>query len=91
MNVKTTIELPEHLLRHAERLVAEGRYPSIDSVLTDSMERLLGEQDAADPLAGMAEEIRRRAALPADQWVAMDQDNLFDRVRRRLAEREHQR
>ncbi|MBT9368875.1 hypothetical protein [Rhizobium sp. CSW-27] len=87
MNVKTTIELPEHLLRHAERLVAEGRYPSIDSVLTDSMERLLGDHDAADPLAGMTEEIRRRAALPADQWVTWDGSSLAARIKARLDEK----
>jgi antitoxin ParD1/3/4 len=41
----------------------------------------------ADPLAGMADEIRRRMELPKDQWISMRDDNVFDRVRARLAAR----
>ena len=87
MNVKTTVTLPDHVLHYAERLVEEGRYPSLDSVLVASIEDMMRSHDsvADDPLAGMADELRRRMALPRDQWIAMDEDDLFDRVRERLA------
>lgn len=89
MNVKTTVSLPDHVLHYAERLVKEGRYPSLDSVLVASIEDMMRSHEnvADDPLTGMADELHRRMALPRDQWIAMDEDDLFDRVRERLAAR----
>jgi antitoxin ParD1/3/4 len=43
--------------------------------------------ETTDPLAGMADEIRRRMELPRDQWISMKDDNLFDRVKARIAAR----
>ncbi|WP_245507091.1 hypothetical protein [Rhizobium sp. PP-CC-3G-465] len=86
MNVKKTVTLPDHVLHYAERLVEEGRYPSIDSVLAASLEDMMQSHEN-DPLTGMADELHRRMALPRDQWIAMDEDDLFDRVRERLAAR----
>ncbi|WP_377295951.1 hypothetical protein [Rhizobium sp. SGZ-381] len=91
MNVKTTIELPEPLLRAAERLVTEGRYPSVDSVVSAGIEKMLYADDEAgqmdDGLLGMADEIRRRANLPADEWVEWNAEALSSRLKARLDEK----
>jgi len=88
MNVKTEISLTEDQLRYAERLVEEGIYPSISSVVEAGLAQLmLADETPADPLAGMADEIRRRMDLPADQWISMKDDDLFERVRARIRAR----
>jgi antitoxin ParD1/3/4 len=84
MNVKTTITLSEAYLEYAEKMVADGIYPSVSSVIEAGLERMM--QDA-DPLAGMVAEIRRRMELPRDQWISMKEDDLFDRVRARIEQR----
>lgn len=95
MNVKTTIELPEPLLRAAERLVTEGRYPSVDSVVSAGIEKMLYAGDQAghpsDALLGRAEEIQRRAALPAGEWAEWDGEALSARLKARLDEKYRQR
>ncbi|MGN7292120.1 hypothetical protein [Rhizobium sp. SAFR-030] len=95
MNVKTTIELPEHLLRLAERLVEEGQYPSVDKVVAAGLDELMRTADQLTPeqdrlVASLADTIRERAALPEDQFIDMETDNLFDRVKRRLAQTHEQ-
>lgn len=78
MNVKTTITLSEDHLRYAEKLVEDGLYPSISSVVEAAITELFGkEQPGADPLDGMSDEIRRRMELPRDQWIAWDGDTMF--------------
>lgn len=85
MNVKTTITLSEDHLRYAEKLVEDGLYPSISSVVEAAITELFRkEQPGADPLDGMSDEIRRRMELPRDQWVSMEDNNVFDSVRERL-------
>lgn len=85
MNVKTEITLTEDHLRYAERMVEQGAYPSVSSVVEASLaQMMMQEETLADPLAGMADEIRRRMELPRDQWISMDKDDLFERVRDRI-------
>lgn len=86
MNIETTVTLSEEHLQRAEKLVEDGHYPSVSSVVEAGLAQLYGAQDAvsADPLAGMGDEIRRRMELPRDQWISMEEDDLFDRVRERL-------
>lgn len=83
MNVKISIELPERQLEFAERKVREGAYASVSEVIAESLrDAMLAEQEDADPLPGMKDEIRRRLALPDDQWIRMDEnDTMFSDLR----------
>jgi antitoxin ParD1/3/4 len=85
MNVKTTITLPEGHLRYAEKMVEDGVYPSVSSVIEAGLEKMMHGGETVDPLAGMADEVRRRMELPQDQWISMKDDNLSDRVKARIA------
>lgn len=87
MTIKTTIALSEDHLRYAEKLVAEGQYPSISSVIEAGLEQMMAAESEHDPVSAMADEINRRMELPRDQWISMEGDNVFDDVRRRLKER----
>eukprot|EP01035_Chromulina_nebulosa_P013897 gene13896-biopygen11808 len=76
MNVKISIELPEHQLAFAERKVREGAYASVSEVIADSLRDVMmaendrkdERRDEDDPIWAMRDEIRRRVALPDDQW-----------------------
>jgi antitoxin ParD1/3/4 len=88
MNVKTTVTLSDEDLRFAEELVEAGRFPSVSDVIGEGLARLrLEENGEDDPVAGMADEIRRRMELPRDQFINMEDDDLFERVRKRLNSR----
>ena len=87
MNVKTMITLREDDLRYAENMVEEGVFPSISSLVEAGLARIIHGDTLAGPLAGMADEIRRRMELPQDQWISTKDENLFDRVRARIAAR----
>jgi antitoxin ParD1/3/4 len=87
MNVKTTVTLSDEDLRFAEELVEAGRFPSVSDVIGEGLSRLRLEKSDSDPVAGMADEIRRRMELPRDQFINMEDDDLFERVRKRLNSR----
>ncbi|TCM55831.1 antitoxin ParD1/3/4 [Rhizobium sp. PP-F2F-G48] len=93
MNVKTTVTLPEDLMRYAEKMVEDGQFPSVDTVLAASLENMMIRQDQAavdEVLHLNSEELRRRLDTPIEETIAMDEDDLFDRVRARIAARERQ-
>jgi len=88
MNIKTTVTLSERNLRYAEKMVEEGAFPSVSDVIEASIEQMmLNSQSPDDPLAGMADEIRRRMELPRDQWISMKDDDVFENVRARIRAR----
>jgi antitoxin ParD1/3/4 len=87
MNVKTTITLPEHYLQYAEKMVEEGVYPSVSSVIEAGLEKMMRHGEPSDPLAGMADEIRHRMELPRDQWLPWDGSAMADRVKAKLREK----
>ncbi|WEZ84215.1 hypothetical protein P6U16_05945 [Rhizobium sp. 32-5/1] len=88
MNIKTTVTLSERNLRYAEKMVEEGAFPSVSDVIEASIEQMmLNSQSSDDPLAGMADEIRRRMELPRDQWISMKDDDVFENVRARIRAR----
>lgn len=85
MNVKTEITLTEDHLRFAERMVEEGAYPSISGVIEAGIaQMMLQDEIVGDPLAGMADEIRRRMELPRDQWLPWDGNDTSKVVKRAL-------
>ncbi|MBB4568529.1 hypothetical protein [Rhizobium leucaenae] len=85
MNVKTEIILSERHLRLAEKMVEEGAFPSISSLVEAAIEQIdqITHHDdvPSDVVSGMADEIRRRMELPSDQWIPLKGDTLFDDVR----------
>lgn len=85
MNVKTEITLSERHLRLAEKMVEEGAFPSISSLVEAAIEQIdqITHHDGTpdDVVSGMADEIRRRMELPEDQWIPLKGDTLFDDVR----------
>ncbi|ENN89002.1 hypothetical protein RHSP_02737 [Rhizobium freirei PRF 81] len=85
MNIKTEITLSEHHLRLAEKMVEEGAFPSISSLVEAAIEHVdqirHHHEAPADAVFGMADEIRRRMELPEDQWIPLKGDTLFDDVR----------
>lgn len=88
MNVKTTVTLSDEDLRFAEELVENGRFPSVSDVIGEGLARMrLSESGDADPLAGMADEIRRRMELPRDQWIAWDGTSMAERVKQKLSQK----
>lgn len=85
VNVKTEITLSERHLRLAEKMVEEGAFPSISSLVEAAIEQV-GQirhlHDVSnDAVSGMADEIQRRMELPKDQWIPLKGDTLFDDVR----------
>ncbi|WP_438749856.1 type II toxin-antitoxin system ParD family antitoxin [Pararhizobium sp. O133] len=81
MTVKIDIELDDTHRAFAEKMVADGRYPSVSSVIQAGIEQMMENDAPADPLAGMANEIRRRMELPKDQWIPLEGDTLFSDIR----------
>lgn len=88
MNVKTTVTLSDEDLRFAEELVEAGRFPSVSDVIGEGLARLrLEESGEDDPVAGMADEIRRRMELPRNQFLPWDGEVIAKRVKERLAQK----
>lgn len=82
MTVKIAIELDDTHREFAEKMVADGIYPSVSSVVQAGIEQMMqNDTPPADPLAGMADEIRRRMELPKDQWIPLEGDTMFDDIR----------
>jgi antitoxin ParD1/3/4 len=91
MTVKISIELDDSQRAFAERMVENGTYPSISSVVQAGIDRMMqNDEPSGDPLAGWEDEIRRRMATPREQFISMKDDDLFDRLRARLAARKQQ-
>lgn len=91
MNVKTEIILSEHHLRLAEKMVEEGAFPSISSLVEAAIEQIdqvTHHGDATDDVvSGMADKIRRRMELPDDQWLPWDGKEMASRVKARLRQK----
>ena len=86
MTVKTAISLTDRLHAFAKAKVEEGQFASVSSVVAAGIEQMMrDEEERSAALEAMRDTIRRRMALPKDQWVALDNDDLFDQARARLA------
>lgn len=91
MNVKTEITLSEHHLRLAEKMVEEGVFSSISSLVEAAIEQIdqTTHRDSTtdDVVSGMADEIRRRMELPEDQWLPWDGKETASRVKDKLRQK----
>lgn len=82
MTVKIAIELDDTHREFAEKMVADGIYPSVSSVIRAGIEHMMHSNAVtADAMAGMADEINRRMELPKDQWIPLEGDTMFDDIR----------
>ncbi|MEB2846921.1 hypothetical protein GAO09_16615 [Rhizobiales bacterium RZME27] len=93
MNVKNTITLSDRYMRYAEQQVEDGQFPSVEKVVEAGLDELMRSGDGMtqehhDAVTAMANEINRRLDGPRDKWISMEEDNLFDRVRARIADRQ---
>lgn len=87
MTKKTAISLTDRLHAFAKSKVDEGYYASLSSVVAAGIEQMMrDEQERETALEAMRETIEKRMALPKDQWVAFEQDDMFDQARQRLAD-----
>ncbi|WP_267552986.1 hypothetical protein [Rhizobium rhizogenes] len=91
MNVKTEITLSERHLRLAEKMVEEGAFPSISSLVEAAIEQIdqitHHDDTTDDAVTRMADEIRRRMELPDDQWLPWDGKEMASRVKDRLRQK----
>lgn len=92
MTIKNTITLSDRYMRYAEQQVEDGQFPSVEKVVEAGLDELMRTenelaQEQLDSVMAMADIIRERLDGPDDQWISMDEDNLFDRVRARISEK----
>lgn len=92
MTIKNTITLSDRYMRYAEQQVEDGQFPSVEKVIEAGLDELMRAGDGMtqehhDAVAAMADVINRRLDGPDNQWISMDENNLFDRVRTRISER----
>lgn len=80
MNVKVSIEISELSLKFAEGMVRDGAYGSLSELFEERLrDMMLSEHDdkptneQMDSVTAMADEIRRRMATPADQWLSEEE------------------
>jgi antitoxin ParD1/3/4 len=90
MNVKNTSTLSDRYLRHAERLVEDGQFPSIEKVVEAGIDELLRADQLTpeqnDAVTRMGDEIRRRWELPKDQWIPWDGESMAEEIKAKLDE-----
>lgn len=91
MNVKNNVTLSDRYIRYAERLVEDGQFPSIEKVVEAGIDSLMRDDPVPagpnDPLAGMADEIRRRMATPQEQFIPWDGEAMAERIKAKLDEK----
>ena len=85
MTVKTAISLTDRHHAFAKAKVEEGQFASVSSVIAAGLEQVMRDEEERDAaLEAMRDTIRKRMALPKDEWVALEGDDLFDQARERL-------
>ncbi len=87
MTVKTSLSFTDRHHRFIAEKVAQGAFASLSGVVAAGVERMIeDERDRDIALDAMASEIRRRMQTPADEFIDLDQDGMFDAIRRDLLE-----
>ncbi len=87
MTVKTSLSFTDRHHRFIAEKVAQGAFASMSGVVAAGVERMIeDERDRDIALDAMASEIRRRMQTPADEFIDLDQDGMFDAIRRDLLE-----
>lgn len=87
MTVKTSLSFTDRHHRFIAEKVAQGAFASFSGVVAAGVERMIEDERERDlALDAMADEIRRRMRTPADEFVDLDHDGMFDAIRRDLLE-----
>jgi antitoxin ParD1/3/4 len=87
MTVKTSLSFTDRHHRFIAEKVAQGAFASLSGVVAAGVERMIeDEREREFALDAMASEIRRRMQTPAEEFVDLDQDGMFDAIRRDLLE-----
>ena len=85
MTVKTAVSFTERHHQFAKKKMEEGAFASVSSLVAQSIERMMREEEERDvALASMADAIRARMQMPRSNWVEVQDDKLFDQARQRL-------
>jgi len=88
MTVKTGISLTDRHHAFAVEKVKEGQFASVSSVVAAGIEQIIREEEERQVvLEAMRRTIEKRMALPMDEWVAFEEDDLFEQARQRLSGR----
>lgn len=83
MTVKTTLSFTDRHHQFLKEKVGEGVYASASAAVAAAVERMIEDEQARDTaLEAMAEEIRRRAATPRQEFV--NHETAFATALRRL-------
>lgn len=87
MTVKTAVSFTDRHHQYAKKKTEEGVYASVSSLVAQSIERMMQEDEERDiALVSMAETIKARMQTPRADWVEIDQtDPMFDQARQRLS------
>ncbi len=87
MTVKTSLSFTDRHHRFIAEKVAQGAFASLSGVVAAGVERMIEDERERDfALNAMASEIRRRMRTPADEFIDLDRDGMFDAIRRDLLE-----
>ena len=87
MTVKTSLSFTDRHHRFIAEKVAQGAFASLSGVVAAGVERMIeDERDRDIAFGAMAGEIRRRLQTPADDFIDLDRDGMFDAIRRDLLE-----
>jgi Arc/MetJ-type ribon-helix-helix transcriptional regulator len=87
MTVKTSLSFTDRHHRFIAEKVTQGAFSSLSGVVAAGVERMIeDERDRDIALGAMASEIQRRLQTPADEFIDLDQDGMFDAIRRDLLE-----
>ena len=82
MTVKTSLSFTDRHHRFIAGKVAEGAFASLSGVVAAGVERMIeDEREREVALGAMVIEIRRRMQAPADDFIDLDRDGMFDAIR----------
>ncbi len=82
MTVKTSLSFTDRHHRFIAEKVAQGAFASMSGVVAAGVERMIeDEREREVALGAMVSEIRRRMQAPADDFIDLDRDGMFDAIR----------
>lgn len=86
MTVKTAVSLTDRHHSFAKAKVEEGQFASVSSVIAAGLEQIIRDEEEREAaLDAMRETIKKRMALPKQDWIPLDGDDAFDQVREQLS------
>lgn len=88
MTIKTAVSFTDKHHEFARRKVEEGAFASVSSVVAAALEQAMQDETERDAaLEAMKDEVPTRMATPREEFVPLEGDDMFKRVRARLKAR----